>query len=265
MTSLHTIDTVVIGAGHAGLAVSRLLTAAGREHVVLDRGRVGERWRTSRWDSLRLLTPTWMTRLPGMARRRRPRRLPVRRSVRASARAVRRILRGTRRDRDDGGPGSPPDRPAPTTCPPTTARGVRARSCSPPVPTALRASRPPSVAPASRSSPATATATPTASRRAASWSSAPRPRECRSPTSSSGRAGTSSWQSGGTPGCPAAIAAWTSSGGWSPPAGSPARSTRCPTRGRASRAVAAAGRAPGRGRRGQTTSTWLRCSGAASG
>src|SRR5262249_8632672 len=35
MTTLHTIDTVVIGAGHAGLAVSRLLTSAGREHVVL--------------------------------------------------------------------------------------------------------------------------------------------------------------------------------------------------------------------------------------
>ena len=64
MTS-HTIDTVVIGAGHAGLAVSRLLTGAGREHVVLDRGRVGERWRTERWDSLHLLTPNWMTRLPG--------------------------------------------------------------------------------------------------------------------------------------------------------------------------------------------------------
>jgi putative flavoprotein involved in K+ transport len=59
------IDTVVIGAGHAGLAVSRLLTGAGREHVVLDRGRVGERWRTERWDSLHLLTPNWMTRLPG--------------------------------------------------------------------------------------------------------------------------------------------------------------------------------------------------------
>ena len=41
-----TVDTVVIGAGHAGLAVSRLLTDAGRDHVVLDRGRVGERWRT---------------------------------------------------------------------------------------------------------------------------------------------------------------------------------------------------------------------------
>jgi putative flavoprotein involved in K+ transport len=62
---MSTIDTVVIGAGHAGLAVSRLLTAAGHDHVVLDRGRVGERWRTERWDSLHLLTPAWMTRLPG--------------------------------------------------------------------------------------------------------------------------------------------------------------------------------------------------------
>jgi putative flavoprotein involved in K+ transport len=65
MTALNIIDTVVIGAGHAGLAVSRLLTFAGREHVVLDRGRVGERWRTARWDSLHLLTPTWVNRLPG--------------------------------------------------------------------------------------------------------------------------------------------------------------------------------------------------------
>lgn len=60
-----TMDTVVVGAGHAGLAVSRLLTAAGREHVVLDRGRVAERWRSECWDSLRLLSPNWMTRLPG--------------------------------------------------------------------------------------------------------------------------------------------------------------------------------------------------------
>jgi putative flavoprotein involved in K+ transport len=45
--------------------VSRLLTAAGRDHVVLDRGRVAERWRTERWDSLHLLSPNWMTRLPG--------------------------------------------------------------------------------------------------------------------------------------------------------------------------------------------------------
>jgi putative flavoprotein involved in K+ transport len=65
MTSLHTLDTVIVGAGHAGLTLSRLLSLAGREHVVLDRGRVGERWRTERWDSLRLVTPQWMNRLPG--------------------------------------------------------------------------------------------------------------------------------------------------------------------------------------------------------
>ncbi|HEU4675873.1 MAG TPA: NAD(P)-binding domain-containing protein [Motilibacteraceae bacterium] len=62
---MPTIDTVVIGAGHAGLAVSRLLTDAGRDHVVLERGQVAERWRSERWDSLHLLTPNWMTRLPG--------------------------------------------------------------------------------------------------------------------------------------------------------------------------------------------------------
>ena len=62
--SPRTVDTVVIGAGHAGLAVSHLLGLAGRDHVVVDRGRVAEAWR-QRWDSLRLLTPRWMTRLPG--------------------------------------------------------------------------------------------------------------------------------------------------------------------------------------------------------
>ena len=62
---MRRIDTVVIGAGHAGLATSRCLTDAGRDHVVLDRARLGESWRSSRWDSLRLLTPNWMTRLPG--------------------------------------------------------------------------------------------------------------------------------------------------------------------------------------------------------
>jgi putative flavoprotein involved in K+ transport len=64
---MPSIDTVVIGAGHAGLAVSRLLRQAGRDHVILERGRIAERWRTERWDSLHLLTPNWMTRLPGSA------------------------------------------------------------------------------------------------------------------------------------------------------------------------------------------------------
>jgi len=65
MSNTEHVDTVVVGAGHAGLAVSRLLTEAGREHLVLDRGDVAERWRSERWDSLHLLTPSWMTRLPG--------------------------------------------------------------------------------------------------------------------------------------------------------------------------------------------------------
>ena len=65
--TMPAIDTVVIGAGHAGLAVSRLLTLEGRDHVVLDRGRVAESWRTARWDSLHLLTPNWMARLPEWA------------------------------------------------------------------------------------------------------------------------------------------------------------------------------------------------------
>jgi putative flavoprotein involved in K+ transport len=60
----HT-DTVVIGAGHAGLAMSRHLADRGVPHVVLDKGRIGERWRTARWDSFRLLTPNWLSRLPG--------------------------------------------------------------------------------------------------------------------------------------------------------------------------------------------------------
>ena len=58
-------ETVIVGAGQAGLALSRALTAAGRSHVVLERGQVGERWRTERWESLRLLTPNWLNRLPG--------------------------------------------------------------------------------------------------------------------------------------------------------------------------------------------------------
>jgi putative flavoprotein involved in K+ transport len=57
-------DTVIIGGGQAGLAMSRCLWERGVEHVVLERGRVGERWRSERWDSLRLLTPNWQSRLP---------------------------------------------------------------------------------------------------------------------------------------------------------------------------------------------------------
>ena len=59
-------DVVVIGAGQAGLSVSHELSAAGVEHVVLERGRVGETWR-GRWDTFCLVTPNWTVLLPGGA------------------------------------------------------------------------------------------------------------------------------------------------------------------------------------------------------
>jgi putative flavoprotein involved in K+ transport len=64
----HT-TTVIVGAGHCGLAMSHGLAARSIDHVVLERGEVANSWRTQRWDSLRLLTPNWMTRLPGYADR----------------------------------------------------------------------------------------------------------------------------------------------------------------------------------------------------
>jgi putative flavoprotein involved in K+ transport len=59
------ITTVIIGAGHAGLAMSRCLSERSIDHVVLERGEVANSWKTERWDSLRLLTPNWQSRLPG--------------------------------------------------------------------------------------------------------------------------------------------------------------------------------------------------------
>jgi putative flavoprotein involved in K+ transport len=63
--AIERITTVVIGAGHAGLAASRILNERSIDHVVLERGEPANSWRRERWDSLRLLTPNWLTRLPG--------------------------------------------------------------------------------------------------------------------------------------------------------------------------------------------------------
>jgi putative flavoprotein involved in K+ transport len=59
------IDCAVVGAGPAGLAASAALTRRGVEHLVLERGRVGQSWRDQRWDSLRLNNPGWMNAMLG--------------------------------------------------------------------------------------------------------------------------------------------------------------------------------------------------------
>jgi putative flavoprotein involved in K+ transport len=62
---VESVDTVVVGAGQAGLATSFCLARDDRPHLVLERGRVAERWRSERWDGFALNTPNWAQRLPG--------------------------------------------------------------------------------------------------------------------------------------------------------------------------------------------------------
>ena len=59
------MGVVVVGAGHAGLAVSWHLSRQGIDHQVLERGRIGESWWSGRWDSFRLNSPSWFNVLPG--------------------------------------------------------------------------------------------------------------------------------------------------------------------------------------------------------
>ncbi|HVN50785.1 MAG TPA: NAD(P)-binding domain-containing protein [Acidimicrobiales bacterium] len=61
------LSTVIVGAGHNGLAMSSRLSDRGIDHVVLERGDVASSWRTQRWDSFTLLTPNWQARLPAHA------------------------------------------------------------------------------------------------------------------------------------------------------------------------------------------------------
>ncbi|HEY6492952.1 MAG TPA: NAD(P)-binding domain-containing protein [Trebonia sp.] len=64
--TIERTTAVVIGAGHAGLAASYFLSERSVDHVVLERGEVANSWKRERWDSLRLLTPNWQSRLPGL-------------------------------------------------------------------------------------------------------------------------------------------------------------------------------------------------------
>lgn len=60
------VDTLVVGAGQAGVAMSEHLSKAGVDHLVLERSRIAERWRSERWDSLVANGPAWHDRFPGM-------------------------------------------------------------------------------------------------------------------------------------------------------------------------------------------------------
>jgi putative flavoprotein involved in K+ transport len=61
----ESVETVIVGGGQAGLVMSYCLGERGREHIVLERARVAERWRTERWDSLMFQFPNWSIELPG--------------------------------------------------------------------------------------------------------------------------------------------------------------------------------------------------------
>ena len=184
---------VVIGAGQAGLAMSRQPPDRSIDHVVLDRGEVAHSWRTERWDSLRLLTPNWMSRLPGH-RYDGPdpdgfmgsddvvellERLRGAASARRSTPTSTSPRSGRRGRASTWCPIRAPGRATPSSSPPE-------RRSEPHVP-ALAAELPATHPPADG---ARATATRRSSPTAGCWWSARRPRACRSPTSCAAAAAT---------------------------------------------------------------------------
>src|SRR5215207_6681093 len=64
--SVETVDTLVVGAGQAGVAMSEHLSTCGVPHLVLERHRIAERWRSERWDSLVANGPAWHDRFPAL-------------------------------------------------------------------------------------------------------------------------------------------------------------------------------------------------------
>ena len=233
---MRSTTVVIVGAGHCGLAMSRCLSERSIDHVVLERGEVANSWRTERWDSLRLLTPNWQSRLPGHAYDGADpdgfSSMPevvgfIERYARAIAAPVETATTVTsvRRDRVrlSGGDRSgrlawpsPGHRQRRLQCPlrPEARRGrARIDHDADPAPTI-----------ASRTSCRTA---------ACSWS-ARRPQACSSRTRSSGRAGRSSSPAASTSASPGPTGAGTSNGGWTVPGCWTSATTRSTTsRGRA--------------------------------
>ena len=104
--SVEEIEALIVGGGQAGLAMSEHLSAHGIPHLVLERGRIAERWRSERWDSLVANGPAWHDRFPGMEYPGlRPRWVPVQGGDRRLLRPLRREDQRSdplRRERDRG-------------------------------------------------------------------------------------------------------------------------------------------------------------------
>ncbi|MGO9989541.1 MAG: FAD-dependent monooxygenase, partial [Steroidobacteraceae bacterium] len=64
--SVAEVETLIIGGGQAGLAISEHLSKRGARHLIVERYRIAERWRSERWDSLVANGPAWHDRFPGM-------------------------------------------------------------------------------------------------------------------------------------------------------------------------------------------------------
>ena len=210
--------------------MSRCLADRSIDHVVLERGEVAHSWRTQRWDSLRLLTPNWMTRLPGYAYRgddpdgylagirgratdrglRQGTAAPVRANTTVTS--VRQDERGyvVQTDQDSW-----------------HARSVVLASGASTV--ANVPALQPACPPGSPRSPRRTTATRASFPTAGFSSSAPRQAGSRSPRSCTAPGGPSRSPSGSTSGCRAPIEARTSCGGWTRRDCSTSATTRSPT------------------------------------
>ena len=64
--SVEKTGTLIVGGGQAGIAISEHLSNYGESHIVLEKNRIAERWRTARWDSLRANGPAWHDRFPNL-------------------------------------------------------------------------------------------------------------------------------------------------------------------------------------------------------
>ena len=210
------IDVVVIGGGQAGLATSYELTQAGVEHVVLERGRVGQTWR-GRWDSFCLVTPNWTVQLPGHGYDGDdPDGYMPRDEIVGVPRALRGRLPGAG-PRGRRGDARSSRRPTAASCSrPRAARSARGRSSSRPAPTSGRTGRRAAASLPGRPAPDRRRRLPqrelAAGRRRCSSSAAARP-AARSPRSSSTAAARSSSRAAARRGRRGGSATTTCSGG----------------------------------------------------